>query len=163
MKIRALGAVVVLALSLTACGQDEEAASTAISDSIMESNDQTFEVTQEEADCVGDGMVEEIGVDKLTEYGIITEDLKADGGIDSVEMSEGDAGSAADVMSDCADIKELFTSATSELPEEAQQCVEENLSDEVLHDFLVAVFMNDQEGGQQDLMGALQECITAGG
>jgi hypothetical protein len=163
MKIRALGAVVVLALSLTACGQDEEAASTAISDSIMESNDQTFEVTQEEADCVGDGMVEEIGVDKLTEYGIITEDLKADGGIDSVEMSEGDAGSAADVMSDCANIKELFTSAMGDLPEEAQQCVEENLSDEVLHDFLVAVFMNDQEGGQQDLMGALQECITAGG
>jgi hypothetical protein len=163
MKIRALGAVVVLALSLTACGQDEEAASTAISDSIMESNDQTFEVTQEEADCVGDGMVEEIGVDKLTEYGIITEDLKADGGIDSVEMSEGDAGSAADVMSDCANIKELFTSAMGDLPEEAQQCVEENLSDEVLHDFLVAVFMNDQEGGQQDLMGALQECITPGG
>jgi hypothetical protein len=163
MKIRALGAVVVLALSLTACGQDEEAASTAISDSIMESNDQTFEVTQEEADCVGDGMVEEIGVDKLTEYGIITEDLKADGGIDSVEMSEGDAGSAADVMSDCANIKELFTSAMGDLPEEAQQCVEENLSDEVLHDFLVAVFMNDQEGGQRDLMGALQECITAGG
>ena len=28
MKIRALGAVVMLALSLTACGQDEEAAST---------------------------------------------------------------------------------------------------------------------------------------
>ena len=163
MKIRALGAVVVLALSLTACGQDEEAASTAISDSIMESNDQTFEVTQEEADCVGDGMVDKIGVDKLTEYGIITEDLKADGGIDSVEMSEGDAGSAADVMSECANIKELFTSAMGDLPEEAQQCVDENLSDEVLHDFLVSIFMNDQEGGQQDLMGALQECLTAGG
>jgi len=163
MKIRALGAVVVLALSLTACGQDEEAASKAISDSIMKSNDQTFEVTQGEADCVGDGMVEEIGVDKLTEYGIITEDLKANDGIDNVEMSEGDAGSAADVMGDCANIKELFTSAMGDLPQEAQQCVDENLSDEVLHDFLVSIFMNDQEGGQQDLMGALQECITAGG
>ena len=50
-----------------------------------------------------------------------------------------------------------------DLPEEAQQCVDENLSDEVLHDFLVSVFMNDQEGGQEELMGALQECITADG
>ncbi|WP_432479698.1 fimbrillin family protein [Nocardioides sp. GXQ0305] len=159
MKLRTIGVAVLLALSLTACGQDEEAASQAISDSIMESNDQTFEVTQEEADCVGDGMVEEIGVDQLTEYGIITEDLEANDGIENVKMSEGDAGSAADVMAGCADIKELFTSAMGELPEEAQQCVEENLSDEVLHNFLTAVFMNDQEAGNQELMGALQECL----
>jgi hypothetical protein len=162
MKIRTIGVVALLALSLTACGQDEDAASRAISSSIMESNDETFEVTQEEADCIGDGMVEEIGVDKLTEYGIITEDLKAENSIENVEMSEGDAGSAADVMGECADIKELFTSAMGELPQEAQQCVDENLSDEVLHDFLVAVFMNDQEAGNQELMGALQECLSQG-
>jgi hypothetical protein len=159
MKLRTIGVAVLLALSLTACGQDEEAASQAISDSITESNNQTFEVTQEEADCVGDGMVEEIGVDQLTEYGIITEDLEANDGIENVKMSEGDAGAAADVMAGCADIKELFTSAMGELPEEAQQCVEENLSDEVLHNFLTAVFMNDQEAGNQELMGALQECL----
>ena len=163
MKIRTIGAVVVLALSLTACGNDEEAASSAISASIMKSNDETFEVTQEEADCVGDGMVDQIGVDKLTEYGIITEELKASGGIEDVEMSEGDAGSAADVMAECADIKALFTGAMSELPEQAQTCVDENLTDEVLHDFLVSIFMNDQQGGQQELMGALQECLTPGG
>jgi hypothetical protein len=163
MKIRTFGVAALLALSLTSCGQDEEAASEAISNSIMESNDETFEVTREEADCVGDGMVEQIGVDKLTEYGIITEDLEANDGIDNVEMSEGDASSAADVMAGCADIKELFTSAMGELPQEAQQCVEENLSDEVLHDFLTAIFMNDQDQGQQELMGALQECLGAQG
>ena len=163
MKIRIIAVTALLAVSLTSCGQDEQEASDAISASIMESNDETFEVTQDEADCVGDGMVEKIGVDKLTDYGIITEDLKANDGIDNVEMSEGDAGSAADVMAGCANIKELFTSAMGDLPEEAQQCVDENLSDEVLHDFLVSVFMNDQQGGQDELMGALQECITAGG
>lgn len=163
MKIRTIGVAAVLALTLTSCGQDEEAASKAISASIMESNDDTFEVTQEEADCVGDGMVEKIGVDKLTEYGIITEDMKANDGIENVDMSEEDASSAADVMAGCADIKELFTSATSNLPEEAQQCVEEKLSDEVLHDFLTAVFMNEQEQGNQELMGALQECLAPQG
>ena len=163
MLIRALGVAVVLTLALTSCGQDEEAASKAISDSVMKSNDETFKVTQGEADCIGDGMVESIGVDKLTDYGIITEDLKADNGLESVEMSEGDAGSAADVMSECADIKKLFTSAMGDLPEEAQQCVDEKLSDEVLHDFLVSIFMNEQEQGQQELVGALGECISAGG
>ena len=159
MKIRTLGVVAVLALTMTSCGQDEEAASQAISASIMDSNDEAFEVSQEQADCIGDGMVEKIGVEKLTDYGIITEDLEAEDGIENVEMSEGDASSAADVMSGCADIRELFTSAMGDLPEAAQQCVDENLSDDVLHDFLVAVFMNDQEAGNQQLMGALQECL----
>ena len=163
MKIRTIAVTALLAVSLTACGQDDQEASDAISASIMESNDETFKVTQEEADCVGDGMVEQIGVDKLTDYGIITEDLKANDGIEDVKMSEGDASSAADVMAGCADIKELFTSAMGELPQEAQQCVEENLDDEVLHNFLTAVFMNDQEKGNQELMGALSECLGAQG
>ena len=163
MKIRTLGVATVLALTLTSCGQDEEAASKAISASIMDSNDETFEVSQEQADCIGDGMVEKIGVEKLTDYGIITEDLEAEDGIENVEMSEGDASSAADVMSECADIKELFTSAMGDLPEAAQQCVDENLSDDVLHDFLVAVFMNDQEKGNDQLMGALGECLASQG
>ena len=166
MKLRTIGAlstVALLAGSLSACGQDEEAASKAISDSIMESNDETFEVTREEADCVGDGMVEEIGVEKLTEYKVITEDLEANDGLDEVEMSQEDAGSAAEVMTGCADIKALFTSAMQDLPEEAQQCVEENLSDEVLHDFLTAVFMNDQAAGNEQMTEALGECVSVGG
>ena len=162
MKIRTIGAVAVLALALTSCGSDDDAASKAISESIMDSSDDTFNLDQKQADCIGDGMVEEIGTDQLVEYGLITEDNKASDTIDSVKMSEGDAGSAADVMQDCADIKEVFTSAMgSDIPEEAATCIDENLTDEVLHDFLVAVFMNDQEGGTQNLMTALQECMQA--
>lgn len=164
MKIRAITAVGVLALALAACGgSDDEAASKAIADSIMDSNDETFKVTQEQADCIGDGMVEDIGTDQLVEYGIITEDNKASDGIESVKMSEDDAKAAADTMQDCADIKEIFTGAMGELPEEAQACIDEKLTDEVVNEFLVSVFMDDQEAGQQDLMTALTECMTAGG
>lgn len=164
MKIRAITAVGVLALALAACGgSDDEAASKAIADSIMDSNDETFKVTQEQADCIGDGMVEDIGTDQLVEYGIITEDNKASDGIESVKMSEDDAKAAADTMQDCADIKEIFTGAMGELPEEAQTCIDEKLTDEVVNEFLVSVFMDDQEAGQQDLMTALTECMTAGG
>ncbi len=165
MKIRTIGATAVLALALAACGgsDDDEAASKAIADSIMDSNDETFEVTQEQADCVGEGMVEDIGTDQLVEYGIITEDNKAADGIESVKMSEDDAQAAADSMQDCADIKEIFTGAMGELPEEAQTCIDEKLTDDVLNEFLVAVFMDDQEGGTQNLMTALTECMAAGG
>ena len=163
MKIRTLGAVAVLALALTACGGDDEAASKAIADSIMDSNDETFEVTQEQADCVGDGFVDEIGTDQLVEYGIITEDLKTDSTIDSVEMSKDDAQSAADVMQDCADIKEIFSGAMGELPAEAKECIDGKLTDDVLNKFLVAVFSNDQEAGTQELTAALAECLTPQG
>lgn len=162
MKIRTIGATAVLALALTACGgSDDEAASAAISKSIMSSSDETFKVNQEQADCVGDGMVEDIGTDKLVEYGLITEDNEANEDLDSVKMSEEDAQSAANVMQECADIREIFTGAMGEVPEETATCIEENLTNEVLHEFLVAVFMDDQQGGTDNLMSALQECMTA--
>lgn len=162
MKLRTIGAVAVLALSLTACGSDDEAASEAIATSIMDSNDETFKVSQEQADCIGDGMVEDIGTDQLVDYGLITEDNEAADGIDSVKMSEGDAQAAADVMQDCADIKQIFTDAMGTgVPEEAASCIDEKLTDDVLNEFLVAVFQDDQEAGTQGLMSALQECMQA--
>jgi hypothetical protein len=162
MKFRTIGVAAVLALALTSCGNDDEAASKAIAAGVMDSNDDTFKVTQEQADCLGDGMVDEIGTDQLVEYGLITEDMKQSEGIDSVEMSDADAESAAGVMQECADIKKIFTDAMGTgMPEEAATCVDEKLTDEVINDFLVAVFQNDQEAGTQGLMTALQECMQA--
>lgn len=165
MTIRTIGVTAVLALALAACGGsgDDEKASKNLAASIMDSENSAFEVTQDQADCVGDGMVEDIGTDQLVEYKILNEDLAASDGLDSVKMSEDDAKSAANVMQDCAEIKEIFTGAMGDLPEEAQTCIDEKLTDEVLNDFLVAVFMDDQDGGTQNLMTALTECMAVGG
>ena len=78
-------------------------------------------------------------------------------------MSEDDAQAAADTMQDCADIKEIFTGAMGELPEEAQTCLEEQLTDERLRGFLVATF-SGQQGDEaiQELSTAVQECVTGG-
>lgn len=165
MKIRTIGAAAVLALALTACGGsgDDEKASTNLADSIMDSSSATFEVTQDQADCIGEGFVDEIGTDQLVDYKILDEDLEAADGLDSVKMSEDDAQAAADTMQNCADIKEIFTGAMGELPEEALTCIDEKLTDDVLNEFLVAVFTDDQEAGTQGLMGALTECMAAAG
>ena len=161
MKFRALGLVAALALSLTACGNQEDEASKAISDKMVSSSDETFQVNREQADCVGDGLVDKIGVDQLKEYNVLTEDMKADSDIESVKMSEGDADSAADVMLDCTDVKGLFDQAIGQVPDEVKSCLDEKLNDEVIHDFLVKVFQGDEEGGQQQLMTALQDCISS--
>ena len=42
MKIRTIGVAAALALALTSCGNDDEAASKAIAAGIMDSNDETF-------------------------------------------------------------------------------------------------------------------------
>jgi hypothetical protein len=163
MKVRAFGAFAVMALSLSACGNDEQAASEAIAAWVMEGSDEGSGVTRQGADCVGDGMVEEIGIDKLIEYRILTEDLEVSKGLDNVEMSRADAGSAAEVMMDCADVKQIYTSALGDLTEDARACVEENLGDQVIHEFLVARFMDELEEGQQAVVTALQECMAGDG
>lgn len=163
MQLRTLVLVVVLMGGLAACGEDESAASRAISDSIMDSRDRTFEVTREQADCMGDGLVADIGVDKLTDYGVLSEELGSGSGLDQAAMSERDARTAAAVMTGCADIRGLFTDAMADLPEESRECVDERLSDQVLDDFLTAVFRGEREQGQQRVIGALEGCVSVEG
>lgn len=163
MKIRALGAVAALTLVLTACGGDDEAASKAVSTVFMEGSTQVFEVTREQADCVGDGLVEEIGSDKLTDYGLLTEDGEA-GDLEGVKMSEGDSETAARVTADCADLQKTIADAMKgQVPEEQQQCVDDNLTDELLQKVLAASYRDDQDAVNQEITGAFSECLAPPG
>jgi hypothetical protein len=164
MKIRTLGAVGVLALALTACGGgDDEKASESISKAIRDSDSQNMTLTQQQADCIGEGFVEEIGTDQLVEYKVLKEDLSVNEGVDNAKMSEGDAEAAADVVLECADVREVFTGMMEGMPEEAQTCLEEQLTDERLRAFLAATFSGNQDDeAVQELSAAMQECVTAG-
>ena len=68
----------------------------------------TTVITEEQADCVADGMVERIGVDRLRDYDILTEDLKVNQGIENVELARATPTPLADVFVDCIDIEALF-------------------------------------------------------
>lgn len=156
LAVAALGA----ALSLSACGggnAEETQAKEAISASLLESQDDTFEVSESEADCVGEGMVDKIGVDKLKEYGMVSEDASASEGLDApMTMSDADGQSAADVMSDCLNIKEAMMTSLSEDMGEGDEavvtCMDESLDDETLNAFIKTIFTGDQEGAQAALV-----------
>lgn len=161
---RLVGAgVLALVLPFSACGSgDDDKAAKAISAQIQEDNDSELSVTEDEADCIGEGFVSEIGTEKLQEYELLNSDLEATDESD-ITMSEDDADEAATVFEDCADIKALLTEAMGSegLPDSAAECVEEELTDERLHDFLVSLFSGDDSAGAE-FGTAIQECVLAG-
>ena len=96
MRVRVAGALaIVLAMTVTACGGasngENAKASEAIAASMLESDDGTFDVTEQEAKCVGDGFVDKLGVDKLKKYGFLTEDADKASSLEEVDMSKEDA------------------------------------------------------------------------
>lgn len=166
MTIRTVGVLAALCLAvapLSACGgSDDETASKAISAELVDSGDDTLSVDQEQADCMGDGLVDKIGVDKLQEYGILNDDLGADENVDEVTMSEDDANSAADVVMDCTDFRDMMMGQmdTAGMDEDTKACFDEALTDDVLHDFLAGLFAGSTTDSQQQLTEAMTACMV---
>ncbi len=163
LRARSGATGLALLLALGACGSgDDGKAADAISESLTAENDEVLKVTDEQADCVGEGFVDEIGTDKLTEYGILTEDLEASDEALDTKMEQADAEAAAGVLVDCTDAAELFSDAMfqgEDIPAEAQACIDEALTDDVVEDFFTATFAQD-EALATEAMTPLQECMA---
>ncbi|CAN5179916.1 hypothetical protein BH18ACT9_BH18ACT9_04790 [soil metagenome] len=157
-------------LTLAGCGTgDNDAASQAISDSIMESQDDdptsgVFAMERKEADCIGDGFVDEIGVEQLQEYGLLTEDLKRAEGMTDAEMSTQDAESASIALFDCTNVSKMMSEAFSSagtLDAQTRACMEDALSEDVLRDMFTLMFSGKQEEAGQLATEPLTECAGA--
>lgn len=156
-------AVLALTLTLTGCGaSDDDKAADAVAQSLMEEKTSSFEVTQEEADCVGKGFVDKVGTDRLTEYGILTKDLKAAPDSD-VKMSQQDADAAAGVMVDCTDaaklVKDTMLSGGGTDPA-VEKCLDDVVTEDNVEGFIASIFAGDQEAARQDLLTPMQECMA---
>jgi hypothetical protein len=158
-----------LLLSLTACGGgDDEAASKAISDSIMKeqqgAQQSVFTMEREEADCIGEGFVDEIGVDKLKEYEFLDENLKAKP-MTNVVMEPDDAEAATDVLFECADVPALMNEALAsggQMDEKTKACLDKVLTEDKLKSMFTLMFSGEQEKANQEVIQPLTECATAG-
>lgn len=159
------GSALALSLALTGCGNgDDDKAAKAIAASMMESNDETFKVEQKDADCVGEGFVDKIGVDKLKKYGVLTDDLKAkDAGLDgSVTMEAGDADKAADVVVGCVDTKKMFTDSMAKdsgVTEDQKKCMTDALDDDAMKKMFSLIFQGKDEEAGKDLVGPMMACM----
>lgn len=157
-----------LLLPLTACGGggDDEKAAKAISDSIMASQKdqsgagQMFVMPREDADCIGEGFVDEIGVDKLQEYGFLTDDLKAEEDFTNVKMSKEDAEAAADTLLECADVQEMMAKAMGDVDAKTKACFEEVLTEDALRSLFTKMFSGKQEEAGQELIEPMMKCAA---
>lgn len=160
-----------LLLPLTACGvgDDDDQAAKAISDSIMSSqeeqaggNAQMFAMPREDADCIGEGFVDEIGTEQLQEYGFLTEDLKAAEDFTNVEMSKEDASAAADTVIECTDVQQMMSEAMGDVDERTRECFEEVLTEDALRTLFTKMFSGQQEEAGQELIQPMMECAAPG-
>lgn len=166
MKIRALTMAggLALTLTLTACGNDDEArAAEAIAASMMDAEDgDALTVDQAEADCVGEGLVDRIGVDKLKDYGLINDDMTLNESVTDMTMDEADATSAADVIVGCVDAQALFAeqfAADDTITPEQQECISEALDDETIKGMFSLIFQGKAEQATQELMAPMMSCM----
>ena len=166
-KSFALTSALSALLLLASCGNDdaETAAknlrSEIVANSAMAS---TTSITEEQADCVADGMVERIGVDDLRDYDILTKDLKVNQGIENVEMGRGDADALADILIECIDIEALFekqfTAGTTAaaLTADQQDCVGKAVTEDVIRKILTSTFQGEKNGAYAALQDQMMEC-----
>ncbi len=158
MKTRALAAAAAVLMTLSACGGgsgDEGKAKEAIAKELMTSGSSDFSFEQKDADCVAEGMVDKIGVEKLVDYGILTDNMSAEKAPSDVKLSDEDANAAADVFVGCMDVSQVIKDAMgTDLSPEIADCLDKALTDDVLHDFMVAAFKGDDSS---DAMAGLTE------
>jgi len=185
MKKHALGLALVACLfPLTACGGDggsgssgdsskgssqtdelsgnEQKASDAIAADLKKSSSGGFEVTGDEASCVGDGMVSDLGIDKLQKYKFVDKSYKSTGQSGQTPMSQADAETTVKVFEGCTDLEKMFQDALAEqqMPKKAKDCLAEEMSGELIHDVLVASF-SGAEAPPAEFQKVTQKCQAA--
>lgn len=164
-KTQALVLAGALAITLSACGggaDDDARAAEAISQSMQDASDEDFTVDETQGDCVGEGLVDRIGVDKLTDYGLLSDDLTVDEDVTDVTMEQADADSAADVFVSCLDAEKMMSeelAAGEDLTEEQQACIAEVLDEDALQGMFSLIFQGKEDEATGELMGPLMSCI----
>lgn len=156
-RTAAILACVAMLFPLAGCGNDDQAAADALSDSLMKGNQ--FKVEKKEADCIGKKMVDKIGVDQLQEYKLLTKDLKV-AKLDNIKMSKKDSNSAADSITGCTDaekmVEQLLTGSVTDAA--AKTCITDVVDDKIVHTLLAASFSGDSSEATKLLQDPMMEC-----
>lgn len=155
----------LLLLPVAACGNaDEEKARKAISAMMREEGTAGQKLSKKEADCVGERLVEGIGVEKLQEYDLLTEDLKANKDTsDDIKMSKKDAGSAASALVDCVDVVKAVTeSAGTDFDAEQKACLQRTITKSLLREMFTDLFQGQGEAATKTILTPMMECAQKG-
>lgn len=165
-----IAVLVALAATLSACGGggDDAKAADAISDSIVSDQNagsDVMQVNREDADCIGDGLVDKIGTEQLQEYGLLTEDLKVDKQVTNVKFSTEDAKAATDTLFDCTDVMGMISKSmpTQGMDEATRKCIEDVLTEDAVRGMFVNMFSGKQDEASQALVEPMMKCAAGQG
>lgn len=165
MTTRLLLALIVL-VAAAACSDegglsDEEQAFADAFSATLQDDEDGLGVPEEDADCMGTAVMEELGAEPFEEAGVTADEIEPGGdktspgeilGDDAVSQEQAD--SIIDVwQADCLDIVDaLMESAGSELDldEEGQDCLEEGLREDELAQRLLAGSFTAADGTPDD-------------
>lgn len=178
-RLRAALPVLVLAAGLlTACGSsdddpardglsgDEQTAADNLAAQILRSRavaGRTAEdsVTEEQAICIAEGAVTGVGLEALQDYGILTEQLKVNKGIQGVAMTAPHAGALAGAFAGCLDVEELFEqqlTAAKGLSKAQQACIREAVTEAAAREVLALSFQGRTRGLYDGLRDSTRTC-----
>ena len=169
---------VLVALTVSACGgnggdasdsganKDDARAAKALSSTIMKSQEgassaQFLRMKKADADCIGEGLVDEIGTDQLRKYKLLTKDLKANQDVTNVKMSVRDAKAATDVLFGCTDVPAMMQKAmdrSGQVPAAMKACIKKTLDQDTLRTIFVSVFSGRQQQASNGLMRSISKC-----
>lgn len=166
IKLAVSTAVLVATSSLlVGCGSnDDETAAKNIKASILKEDVAGAELTEKQAGCLSDNIVEDIGVDQLQDYGLLDKDLKVDEGLTDVKLKKDDADSMADAFTTCVDAEELiekqFSQAASGMSEKQQQCIKDALTEDKVKEVLSLTFQGKSDEISGGLRDDLVKCVS---
>lgn len=139
-------------------GLDRDAVIKKMSDSILESSNDDMVITETEATCVSQEMVDALGLGRLAELGKSGD----------MELSDSEATSVANAMVDCdaistTKVKDMMLKMMgASVPPAAEGCLDEAITDDLVRELA----LSGVTGGDSDALGQamgtdLVACITA--
>jgi hypothetical protein len=151
----------VLALGLTACGDQEDEAKTSMSESFQKEDIGGLDVDEQQADCMAGDIVDGVGVEQLQEYEILDEDGKVNEDVENAELSEEDADTVSAALVDCIGAETIVEEQVIQdgMTDGQKECVKDAMGADQLKELISAGF---QGAGQDDeAVQQLQEDMTA--
>ncbi len=165
-KMAAVLCAAVMVLSACGNGDDDEAKKN-IKAAVLD--DETSltggtKPTDDQADCIANGMVDDVGVETLQKYKLLDDNLEINKDANPTDMSSDDADALAGVFVDCIDVAEMFAaqfdSGDQKLPEEQQQCIKDAIDEDAMKAGLSASFQGEQDEAFTEMQTKMMACIT---
>jgi len=166
-----------LALLVAACGSDgggdlsadDQVLADAIAQEMLASAGPTEGIGAEEAACFGNGIVSEMGADRLAAVGLGADALAEGATPDTADLSADDIDKMSKVMVDCVDFRAVIAEQmlASGVSEDGAKCIADGFDDELIAEMAKAS-LEDPSGGSvaneavmAKMFSLMGECLSA--